>query len=161
MPSQKVSQHLSWGMQFSVIDGYGPSKLFHAILVLGFNIKILFKGHILQQIPTMSSGSLCRLCWPISARKTSYRCFSCSIRHYQSQSQPRSSPQSTQDETHFGFRSIPSSEKSSRVSSVFTSVASNYDSMYMPLPLPSLLPYAIAFNCPTKANQTPGTISCP
>ncbi|KAL8662300.1 MAG: hypothetical protein Q9202_004828 [Teloschistes flavicans] len=53
-----------------------------------------------------------------------YRCLSCSLRLSQSPS-----PQDASQTTHFGFESIPSSQKSSRVSSVFSSVASSYDTM--------------------------------
>ncbi|KAL8764290.1 MAG: hypothetical protein Q9194_007107, partial [Teloschistes cf. exilis] len=53
-----------------------------------------------------------------------YRCLSCSLRLSQS-----ASSQDASQTTHFGFESIPSSQKSSRVSSVFSSVASSYDTM--------------------------------
>ncbi|KAF2193379.1 hypothetical protein K469DRAFT_549715 [Zopfia rhizophila CBS 207.26] len=58
-----------------------------------------------------------------------YRCFSCSIRHAQHQSQPPKSPQDTPGTTHFGFEKVAEALKEQRVGAVFSSVASSYDTM--------------------------------
>ncbi|KAL1955694.1 hypothetical protein VTO42DRAFT_8166 [Malbranchea cinnamomea] len=61
------------------------------------------------------------------APRAPYRCFSCTARVQQEQS-THSGGQDVRT-THFGFETIPESEKQARVGAVFTSVASKYDTM--------------------------------
>ncbi|MCJ1312541.1 2-hexaprenyl-6-methoxy-1,4-benzoquinone methyltransferase [Agyrium rufum] len=59
---------------------------------------------------------------------SSSRAFSSSTIHRQQPQEPRSQPQHDRT-THFGFETIPASEKESKVGAVFSSVASSYDTM--------------------------------
>ncbi|PGH27773.1 hypothetical protein AJ80_00561 [Polytolypa hystricis UAMH7299] len=60
------------------------------------------------------------------APKTPYRCFSCTVQARQSQTNQQQRDQRT---THFGYETVPETEKESRVGAVFSSVAGNYDVM--------------------------------
>ncbi|KAL8684813.1 MAG: hypothetical protein Q9218_008124, partial [Villophora microphyllina] len=67
-----------------------------------------------SRTPRLASTSSKRLL----TNRQPYRCLSYSLRLAQSPSPPP--PQDASQTTHFGFESIPSSQKSSRVSSVFS-----------------------------------------
>ncbi|KAN0077585.1 ubiE/COQ5 methyltransferase family domain containing protein [Elaphomyces granulatus] len=58
--------------------------------------------------------------------QTSYRCFSCSLNVGQVQ---QNKSKDAEHMTHFGFATVPESEKVLKVGAVFSSVATSYDTM--------------------------------
>ncbi|EEH45011.1 uncharacterized protein PADG_08642 [Paracoccidioides brasiliensis Pb18] len=58
--------------------------------------------------------------------RTAYRCFSCSI---QARKPETLKPEQDGRTTHFGFETVPETEKVARVGAVFSSIASSYDTM--------------------------------